>query len=48
MATSINAVKYLECTALTREGEKEVFEEATRAAINHPPPKKTKDKCELL
>jgi len=33
MANQINAYKYLECSAKTREGVKEVFEHATRAAL---------------
>jgi len=33
MAEKINAVKYLECSAKTKEGVREVFETATRAAL---------------
>jgi len=33
MADTINAVAYLECSAKTKEGVREVFEQATRAAL---------------
>lgn len=33
MAEKINACKYLECSAKTKEGVREVFETATRAAL---------------
>ncbi|EPZ31144.1 GTP-binding protein rhoA [Rozella allomycis CSF55] len=33
IATNIGAVKYLECSAKNNEGVREVFEEATRAAL---------------
>jgi len=33
MADNINAVAYLECSAKTKEGVREVFEQATRAAL---------------
>ena len=33
MSESINAVAYLECSAKTKEGVREVFEHATRAAL---------------
>jgi len=33
MAKKINAYKYLECSAKTRDGIQEVFEHATRAAL---------------
>lgn len=45
MAKRIGAVKYLECSALTKMGVKTVFEEAARAALAPSPEKKRKRKC---
>jgi len=42
----IGAIKYLECSAKTNEGVREVFEHATRAALLTR--KKEKKKCLLL
>jgi len=44
----IGAVKYLECSALTQEGLKNVFDEAIRAALNKPKAKNKTNSCVLL
>lgn len=46
-AQGIGAVKSLECSALTQEGLKNVFDEAIRAALNKQPKKKA-SKCIVL
>jgi Ras family protein A len=46
VADSIHAVAYLECSAKTKEGVREVFETATSAALQTKQKKKTK--CTLL
>jgi len=46
-ANEIGANKYLECSALTQEGLKTVFDEAIRAALTKPAPPK-KGGCVLL
>ncbi|VDP78253.1 unnamed protein product [Echinostoma caproni] len=46
MAERINAYAYLECSAKTKEGVREVFETATRAALSTK--RKGKKPCELL
>ena len=49
MAEKIKAVKYLECSAKTKEGVREVFEAATRAAIYTKKSKKRNwKKCSVL
>ena len=52
VAQQIGAVKYVECSARTKEGLKEVFDEAVRAYL-HPPAapsqqKKSKKDCVLV
>jgi len=47
MSKDVGATKYLECSALTQEGLKQVFDDAIRAAMNKPT-KKKKSGCTLL
>ncbi|KAI8999224.1 small GTP binding protein RAC1 [Gaertneriomyces semiglobifer] len=48
MAKEIGAVKYLECSALTQKGLKNVFDEAIRAVLCPVVPSKRTKKCNLL
>ena len=47
LARELKAVKYVECSALTQKGLKNVFDEAILAALEPPEPKKNR-KCSLL
>lgn len=46
-AKELRAVKYVECSALTQKGLKNVFDEAILAALEPPTPPKRR-KCNLL
>jgi len=48
MAKEIGAVNFLECSALTQEGLKQVFDDAIRAAMSTPKKQSKKPKCDLL
>ncbi|MFH4976483.1 hypothetical protein AB6A40_003192 [Gnathostoma spinigerum] len=47
VAKRIKAVKYLECSALTQQGLKAVFEEAVRAVLAPKPTRKKRNCCLL-
>jgi len=48
MASRIGAKAYLECSALTKDGVREVFEKATQAALQQKQGGKKKGGCSLL
>lgn len=48
LANKIRAVKYLECSALTQRGLKQVFDEAVRAVLRPQPIRKRQRKCVLI
>uniref|UniRef100_A0A0K0EWD0 Ras-related C3 botulinum toxin substrate 1 n=1 Tax=Strongyloides venezuelensis TaxID=75913 RepID=A0A0K0EWD0_STRVS len=47
MANKIKAVTYLECSALTQQGLRQIFDEAVRCVLN-PKPLKKKRTCNIL
>lgn len=48
MAKEVNSIKYLECSALTQKGLKNVFDEAIRAVLSPVAPKKKEKRCVVL
>lgn len=48
LCTKINAVRYMECSALTQKNLPLVFEEAVRVVLNPNPQPDKKKKCRLL
>lgn len=48
LGREIRAVKYCECSALSLQGLKTVFDEAVKAVLNPPKPERKKPQCALL
>ena len=48
LAKDLKAMKYVECSALTQKGLKNVFDEAILAALEPPEAKSAKKKCTIL
>lgn len=46
--SQIRAVKYMECSALTQRGLKQVFDEAVRAVLRPEPQKRRQRRCIML
>lgn len=48
MASRIGARAYIECSALTKEGVREVFQKATKSALDKRNPRPSRRPCSLL
>ena len=48
LAKEVGAVQYKECSALTQDGLKEVFDHAIRAALDADKPQKKPIRCQIL
>jgi Ras-related C3 botulinum toxin substrate 1 len=48
LSNKIRAVKYLECSALTQRGLKQVFDESVRSVLRPQPVRRRQRKCEIL
>ena len=48
MAVEVGAVGYVECSALTQKGLKEVFDRAVEAVVDQDKPKKIRRGCVVL
>lgn len=48
LSNKIRAVKYMECSALTQRGLKQVFDEAVRAVLAPEPLKRRQRKCIVM
>ncbi|XP_037089945.1 ras-related C3 botulinum toxin substrate 1-like isoform X2 [Pollicipes pollicipes] len=48
LAHKIRAVKYMECSALTQRGLKQVFDEAVRAVLRPEPVRRRQRKCAVM
>jgi len=48
LARELGAVKYVECSALTQKGLKNVFDEAIVAALTEAPTQKKKKGCQII
>ncbi|KAF4516772.1 hypothetical protein B566_EDAN004611 [Ephemera danica] len=48
LANKVRAVRYMECSALTQRGLKQVFDEAVRAVLRPEPQKRRQRKCHLV
>lgn len=48
LANKVRAVRYMECSALTQRGLKQVFDEAVRAVLRPEPQKRHQRKCLIM